>query len=79
LKVLVSAARRPSGWRRASFLYIEGAGERRGAEYLYDAGASDWQALLTAIASTLAVCGGATFVATKRLRRVDLASELRET
>ena len=48
------------------------------AEYLYDARASDWQAVFTTILATMVVCAGATFVATKRLRRVDLARELRE-
>jgi ABC-type antimicrobial peptide transport system permease subunit len=49
------------------------------SDYLYDARPSDWQAVFMTIASTLAVCACATFVATKRLRRVDLASELRES
>ena len=48
------------------------------SEYLYDTRASDWRAVVTTIASTLVVCAGATFVATKRLRRVDLAGVLRE-
>jgi putative ABC transport system permease protein len=48
------------------------------SEYLYEARASDWRALFTTIGSTLAVCATATFVATKRLRRVDIAGELRE-
>ena len=49
------------------------------SEYLYDVRPSDWQGIVATIGSTVVVCAGATFVATKRLRRVDLASELRET
>jgi hypothetical protein len=49
------------------------------SEYLYDVRPSDWQGIVATIASTVVVCAGATFVATKRLRRVDLATELRES
>jgi putative ABC transport system permease protein len=48
------------------------------SEYVYGARASDWQGVVPTLASTFIICAGATFVATKRLRRVELATQLRD-